>query len=68
MRSLIIGIITTVAVFNMAFAYSYAYKPYIAENGDLYNWDNDGDNKKESIYVQGYYKKDGTYVRGHYRH
>jgi len=41
--------------------------PHRAENGDLYNWDNDGDGRREPVYVRGYFRKDGTYVRGHYR-
>ena len=44
------------------------YKSYnMAENGDIYGADNDGDGRREYIYVHGYYRKDGTYVRGHYR-
>ena len=39
----------------------------IAENGDIYGADNDGDGRTETESVKGYYKKDGTYVRGHYR-
>ncbi len=38
-----------------------------AENGDYYNYDNDGDGRVEPNYVNGYYKRDGTYVRSHYR-
>lgn len=38
-----------------------------AENGDRYNVDNDGDGRREPVYVRGYYRKNGTYVRGHYR-
>jgi hypothetical protein len=43
------------------------YRPLQAENGDLYNVDNDGDGRVEPIYVNGYYRSDGTYVRSHYR-
>ncbi len=39
----------------------------MAENGDFYNQDNDGDGRVESVFVKGYYRKDGTYVRSHYR-
>ena len=39
----------------------------IAENGDIYNFDNDGDGRREPVFVSGYYRKDGTYVRSHYR-
>jgi hypothetical protein len=39
----------------------------VAENGDLYGYDNDGDGRTETVYVKGYYRKDGTYVRSHYR-
>lgn len=42
-------------------------KIFIAENGDIYNFDNDGDGRREPVYVRGYFRKDGTYVRGHYR-
>lgn len=42
-------------------------QPTRAENGDLYNVDNDGDGRVEPTYVRGYFRKDGTYVRGHYR-
>lgn len=38
-----------------------------AENGDYWNRDNDGDGRREPIFVEGYYRKDGTYVRSHYR-
>lgn len=41
--------------------------PHRAENGDYYNYDNDGDGRKEPVHVKGYYRKDGTYVREHYR-
>lgn len=41
--------------------------PGIAENGDLFNRDNDGDGRIEPVYVEGYFRSDGTYVRGHYR-
>lgn len=43
------------------------HSPSRAENGDLFNRDNDGDGRVESVYVKGYYKKNGTYVRSHYR-
>ena len=46
---------------------SSKYKSHRAENGDFYNFDNDGDGRKEPVHVKGYYKKDGSYVRGHYR-
>ena len=39
----------------------------IAENGDHYGRDNDGDGRTESTHVRGYFKDDGTYYRGHYR-
>jgi len=39
----------------------------MAENGDFYNQDNDGDGRVESVFVKGYYRKNGTYVRSHYR-
>lgn len=38
-----------------------------AENGDIYNIDNDGDGRREPTYIGEYIKTDGTYVRGHYR-
>jgi hypothetical protein len=38
-----------------------------AENGDLYGVDNDGDGRRETVFVRGYYRKNGTYVRSHYR-
>jgi hypothetical protein len=38
-----------------------------AENGDIYGADNDGDGRRETVFVSGYYRKDGTYVRSHYR-
>ncbi len=38
-------------------------KPHRAENGDYYNKDNDGDGRKEPIFVKGYKKQDGTVVR-----
>ena len=41
--------------------------PYVAENGDIYNRDNDGDGRVEPTYVRGYYRNDGVYVRSHYR-
>ena len=44
-----------------------SYKPRVAENRDVRGADNDGDGRRESIHVRGYYRKDGTYVRGHYR-
>lgn len=39
----------------------------VAENGDRYNEDNDGDGRLEPVHVKGYTKKDGTRVREHYR-
>lgn len=42
-------------------------RPSIAENGDYYGRDNDGDGRVETVHVRGYRRKDGTYVRGHYR-
>lgn len=47
--------------------YDYKYTPSRAENGDLYNYDNDGDGRTEPVHVNGYYRSNGTYVRGHYR-
>lgn len=41
--------------------------PAVAENGDLYNFDNDGDGRPEPTFVNGYHRSDGTYVRSHYR-
>lgn len=41
--------------------------PPVAENHDVRGADNDGDGRREPVYVRGYYRKDGTYVRGHYR-
>jgi len=38
----------------------------VAENGDIRGADNDGDGRKESVYVKGHYRK-GVYVRAHYR-
>ena len=46
---------------------TYAPSRGTAENGDVYNVDNDGDGRREPIYVRGYYRKDGTYVRSHFR-
>jgi len=46
---------------------SYAPSRGRAENGDVYNVDNDGDGRREPVYVRGYYRKDGSYVRSHYR-
>ena len=46
---------------------TYAPSHGQAENGDAYNVDNDGDGRREPIYVRGYHRKDGTYVRSHYR-
>ena len=41
--------------------------PYVAENGDMYGEDNDGDGFVETYYIQGYTRKDGVRVRSHYR-
>ena len=41
--------------------------PPVAENNDVRGADNDGDGRREPVYVRGYRRKDGTYVRGHYR-
>ncbi len=41
--------------------------PTVAQNGDIRGFDNDGDGRRETTYVNGYYRKDGTYVRSHYR-
>lgn len=38
-----------------------------AENGDLWNVDNDFDGRREPNPVRGYWRTDGTYTRGHYR-
>ena len=65
MKKIILSI-TLLTLCSSAFGYSYS-KPYVAENGDYYNWDNDNDGRVETVYVSGYYKSDGTYVRGHYR-
>jgi len=50
---------STVSIYNSS--------SHIAENGDVYGHDNDGDGRAETVYVSGYYRKDGTYVRSHYR-
>ena len=52
---------------NSQYNSSYSYKPYVAENGDVNGYDNDGDGRLEPTYVKSYYKSDGTYVRSHYR-
>lgn len=39
----------------------------VAENGDQFGRDNDGDGRDETVYVEGYTRGDGTYVRSHYR-
>lgn len=52
---------------NSQYNSSYSYKPYVAENGDVKGYDNDGDGRLEPTYVKSYYKSDGTYVRSHYR-
>jgi len=41
--------------------------PKIAENGDVRGRDNDGDGRKEPVFVKGYTKKNGTVVQGQYR-
>jgi hypothetical protein len=46
---------------------TYAPSHGQAQNGDAYNVDNDGDGRREPVYVKGYHRKDGTYVRSHYR-
>lgn len=46
---------------------TYAPSHGRAENGDAYNEDNDGDGRREPVYVSGYHRRDGTYVRSHYR-
>jgi hypothetical protein len=38
-----------------------------AENGDLWNVDNDLDGRREPNAVRGYRRADGTYYRGHFR-
>lgn len=45
---------------------TYNYNYGIAENGDIYGVDNDGDGKIETIFVKGHYR-DGIYVKSHYR-
>lgn len=40
--------------------------PYIAENGDVYGKDNDGEGEVEKEYVRSYFKN-GNYVKSHYR-
>ena len=68
MKKIILSIMALTMLCSTIFAYSYTYNnPYITENGDIYNFDNDNDGFKETIYVKGYYKSDGTYVRSHYR-
>ena len=52
---------------NSQYNSSYSYKPYVAENGDVKGYDNDGDGRLEPTYVKSYYKSDGTYVKSHYR-
>ena len=46
---------------------SLSSSPYRAQNGDIRGADNDGDGRRETTYISGYYRKDGTYVRSHYR-
>ena len=41
--------------------------PKTAENGDVRGRDNDGDGRKEPVFVKSYIKKDGTVVQGQYR-
>ena len=41
--------------------------PKIAENGDVQGRDNDGNGRKEPVYVKGYTTKKGTVVQGQYR-
>lgn len=53
-------------VINKIFSFFFK-KPLIAENGDIYRKDNDGDGKRETEFVEGYTKEDGIYVRSHYR-
>ncbi len=50
-----------------ALAYTMLMNMPVTENGDIYNYDNDGDGRLEPTHVNGYYKNDGTYVREHYR-
>ena len=40
---------------------------HVAKNGDVWNKDNDGDGRKEPIFVRSYTKKNGIKVRSHYR-
>ena len=65
MKNVIKNILTVVLISSMSFAYSY--NPYVAGNGDVYGYDNDGDGRVETIYVKSYTKSDGTFVRSHYR-
>lgn len=38
----------------------------IAENGDKRNYDNDGDGRKEPVYVKGHFRK-RKYIKSQYR-
>jgi hypothetical protein len=40
--------------------------PAVAENGDKRNRDNDGDGRKEPVYVEGLFRS-GKYIKGQYR-
>lgn len=53
-------------IYNIYFKFIFKV-PYYAENGDVYNKDNDDDGFKEKEYVKGYTKKDGTKVSDHFR-
>lgn len=41
--------------------------PKTAENGDVRGRDNDGDGRKEPVFVKSYTKINGTVVKGQYR-
>lgn len=40
--------------------------PAIAENGDKRNYDNDGDGRKEPVFVKGHIRN-GKYIKSQYR-
>jgi hypothetical protein len=54
-------------IINFLFMLLFKF-PFIAENGDIWGKDNDGDGKRETEFVKGYYKGDGeNYVKSHFR-
>ena len=68
MKRIILILMIAALCVSTVTAYSFSSSsPLVAQNGDRRGFDNDGDGRRETVFVNGYTRSDGTYVRSHYR-